>query len=235
MKRLWIDVHGGGPYWYGAQQRRTLAAAGAVAIKPSSAPGGGRHGARAASVTGVTDASSTGETSRSSGSNARNGGAASTRRPPACLAERGAGGRGSAGGRATLSGSGGSHSARPARHRVSGGRAVVAALGGSPLTQRQIRDLMTRDLTPEDYELLLLLDEGIKKAPTLSTVAVARLPKAGDSDWIGKACGICLATLEEGEDVRQLPACGHTYHGECICHWLTNSKATCPLCGSAVS
>lgn len=31
------------------------------------------------------------------------------------------------------------------------------------LTQRQLNDLMNRELTPEDYELLLSLDEGVAK------------------------------------------------------------------------
>lgn len=93
---------------------------------------------------------------------------------------------------------------------------------------------MTRELTPEDYELLLLLDEGVKKAPTLSSGAAAALPRASGSIWVGEECRICLCALEEGEDVRALP-CQHWYHGPCVERWLTGSRSACPVCGAEVS
>lgn len=105
------------------------------------------------------------------------------------------------------------------------------AVPTGPLTQAQIRELMSRDLTPEDYELLLLLDEGIKKAKTLNPEAAAALPRAPGTDWVGEECTICLCALEEDEDVRMMPACGHKFHAPCAERWLTSSKATCPLCG----
>jgi len=101
-----------------------------------------------------------------------------------------------------------------------------------PLTAAQIHQLMTRDLTPEDYELLLLLDEGVvKKAKTLSPETVAALPRASGSSWVNEACSICLCALEEDEDVRMLPTCGHLFHAPCAHRWLTSEKAFCPLCG----
>lgn len=110
-----------------------------------------------------------------------------------------------------------------------------AAQNNSPLTARQIRDLMSREISPEDYDLLLLLDEGVKKARTLSSGAAAALPQAEGSAWVGDACSICLCALEDGEDVRMLPACGHHFHAPCVEHWLSSSKATCPLCGVDVA
>lgn len=113
---------------------------------------------------------------------------------------------------------------------------LVANAGylGGPLTARQIQELMTRDLTPEDYELLLLLDEGVKKARTLSTSAAANLPRAEGTAWYGDECRICLCALEEGEDVVSLPGCGHLFHGPCAERWLSASKASCPLCGNEI-
>uniref|UniRef100_A0A7S0BCV0 Calmodulin n=1 Tax=Pyrodinium bahamense TaxID=73915 RepID=A0A7S0BCV0_9DINO len=90
---------------------------------------------------------------------------------------------------------------------------------------------MSRDLSPEDYELLLLLDEGVKKAKTLSPEIAALLPRAPGTAWVDEACSICLCALEEGEDVRLLPSCGHIFHGPCAQRWLTGEKAVCPLCG----
>uniref|UniRef100_J3LBC5 RING-type E3 ubiquitin transferase n=1 Tax=Oryza brachyantha TaxID=4533 RepID=J3LBC5_ORYBR len=37
-----------------------------------------------------------------------------------------------------------------------------------------------------------------------------------------------------GELVRQLPACGHLFHVDCIDMWL-HSHSTCPLCRCNVS
>jgi hypothetical protein len=48
-------------------------------------------------------------------------------------------------------------------------------------------------------------------------------------------CRICLCEFEKGDDVRALPRCGHMFHSSCAKHWLTTSKASCPLCGSEVA
>lgn len=95
---------------------------------------------------------------------------------------------------------------------------------------------MTRDITPEDYELLLLLDEGVvKKAKTLSPDTAALLPRATGVAWVDQECSICLCALEADEDIRMLPACGHFFHAPCAQRWLTSEKATCPLCGQEES
>ncbi|OEL29809.1 hypothetical protein BAE44_0009170 [Dichanthelium oligosanthes] len=62
---------------------------------------------------------------------------------------------------------------------------------------------------------------------------------AGGGDGSSKAgrralCPVCLEDVEAGEMVRQLPACGHLFHVECIDMWL-HSHATCPLCRCRVS
>uniref|UniRef100_A0A0D9VE98 RING-type domain-containing protein n=1 Tax=Leersia perrieri TaxID=77586 RepID=A0A0D9VE98_9ORYZ len=51
--------------------------------------------------------------------------------------------------------------------------------------------------------------------------------EAGKGD--GEPCSVCLEELHAGETVRQLPACGHVYHVECIDMWL-HSHRTCPMC-----
>lgn len=114
---------------------------------------------------------------------------------------------------------------RPAQQQPRGGH-------DGPLTAAQIQELMSRDLSPEDYELLLLLDEGVvKKSKVLTENCASALPRAIGTDWIDEACPICLCALEEDEDVRMLPTCGHQFHAPCAHHWLTVEKATCPLCG----
>ncbi|KAM3198370.1 hypothetical protein ACQJBY_073489 [Aegilops geniculata] len=42
-------------------------------------------------------------------------------------------------------------------------------------------------------------------------------------------CAVCLAGLQDGEQARFLPCCGHGFHAGCIGVWLA-SRSTCPLC-----
>ncbi|KAJ1278834.1 hypothetical protein BS78_04G109500 [Paspalum vaginatum] len=45
----------------------------------------------------------------------------------------------------------------------------------------------------------------------------------------GEPCSVCLEDILEGEVVRQLPACKHLFHVECVGMWL-HSHRTCPVC-----
>ncbi|KAG0533436.1 hypothetical protein BDA96_04G193400 [Sorghum bicolor] len=47
-------------------------------------------------------------------------------------------------------------------------------------------------------------------------------------------CAVCLAELQDGEEARFLPRCGHGFHAECVDMWLV-SHTTCPLCRLTVS
>ncbi|KAE8685626.1 Tetratricopeptide repeat-containing protein, putative isoform 1 [Hibiscus syriacus] len=42
-------------------------------------------------------------------------------------------------------------------------------------------------------------------------------------------CSVCLGDYQEEDKLQQIPACGHTFHMDCLDHWLAN-HATCPLC-----
>uniref|UniRef100_A0A803NMJ5 RING-type E3 ubiquitin transferase n=1 Tax=Cannabis sativa TaxID=3483 RepID=A0A803NMJ5_CANSA len=42
-------------------------------------------------------------------------------------------------------------------------------------------------------------------------------------------CAVCLAEFEEGEELRTLPECFHSFHAPCIDMWLF-SHTTCPVC-----
>lgn len=46
-------------------------------------------------------------------------------------------------------------------------------------------------------------------------------------------CSVCLSAFEDGEDIRQLPRCKHSFHAPCIDMWLY-SHSDCPLCRAAV-
>lgn len=40
---------------------------------------------------------------------------------------------------------------------------------------------------------------------------------------------MCLGEYQAEERLQQIPACGHTFHMDCIDNWLS-THATCPLC-----
>ena len=112
------------------------------------------------------------------------------------------------------------------------------------LTWRQIRALQERELTPEDYELLLVLAESVEKktvaAEDLERIAqfIVRaedLTAGGrflDVDEEVMSCCICMTDFEVADAVKILP-CEHAFHAACIDQWLSNS-VTCPLDGMSL-
>ncbi|KAK9110850.1 hypothetical protein Sjap_018910 [Stephania japonica] len=42
-------------------------------------------------------------------------------------------------------------------------------------------------------------------------------------------CSVCLGDYQAEDKLQQIPACGHTFHMNCIDHWLA-THTTCPLC-----
>jgi E3 ubiquitin-protein ligase ATL7/58/59 len=46
---------------------------------------------------------------------------------------------------------------------------------------------------------------------------------------IATRCSVCLADYQPDERLQRIPPCGHTFHIDCIDHWLS-TNTTCPLC-----
>ncbi|KAJ3694223.1 hypothetical protein LUZ60_009703 [Juncus effusus] len=67
----------------------------------------------------------------------------------------------------------------------------------------------------------------------LNSTAISSLPsftyKRSENDGLSMECSICLSSVEEGEIVRVLPKCKHSFHGNCVELWLQGHK-TCPVC-----
>eukprot|EP01098_Paradermamoeba_levis_P017069 TRINITY_DN957_c0_g1_i1.p1 TRINITY_DN957_c0_g1~~TRINITY_DN957_c0_g1_i1.p1 ORF type:complete len:380 (+),score=117.19 TRINITY_DN957_c0_g1_i1:118-1257(+) len=105
------------------------------------------------------------------------------------------------------------------------------------LTPQQIAQLQTRDLTPEDYELLLLLDKSVKPK-TVETKKVKGFPVVVvDQENLKQfegSCTVCLVDFEIGDKVKTLP-CKHYFHENCIDTWLTTSSVNCPIDGLSVA
>lgn len=103
---------------------------------------------------------------------------------------------------------------------------VVADIG---LTLAQITELQSRELTPEDYELLLILDASLPKK-TLSKSLIdtfKTITLTSDSDDV---CCVCMCSYAAGEVLKELP-CGHRFHSGCIETWLSTASTNCPVDG----
>eukprot|EP01114_Cavostelium_apophysatum_P006663 TRINITY_DN1808_c0_g1_i1.p1 TRINITY_DN1808_c0_g1~~TRINITY_DN1808_c0_g1_i1.p1 ORF type:complete len:347 (-),score=99.78 TRINITY_DN1808_c0_g1_i1:110-1150(-) len=109
-------------------------------------------------------------------------------------------------------------------------REFAASMG---LTTQQYIDLQSRDLTPEDYELLLLLDTTVKKK-TVSSDVVSKFATRNIDGPEVERCTICLVDFERNETVKILPRCNHCFHADCIRQWLTTSSVNCPIDGLPV-
>merc|ERR1719183_2773144 len=66
--------------------------------------------------------------------------------------------------------------------------------------------------------------------PTLDADAFVQLPRPSHESWIGETCSICLEALNADEDVREIPSCQHVFHCECLMPWVTERRASCPMC-----
>ncbi|KAG2392778.1 hypothetical protein C9374_011503 [Naegleria lovaniensis] len=106
--------------------------------------------------------------------------------------------------------------------------------------------LTTRELTEKDYELLLQLDNGVKKK-TVCSSALLSLPtcilsfeeKLVSTTFVeeempqvcqGDMCVTCMCDFEEGEELKWIPKCGHIFHKDCIDSWLESQSTVCPIC-----
>jgi len=87
---------------------------------------------------------------------------------------------------------------------------------------RLLYDMQFREITPDDYETLLRLDEAIRKR-TMAKSQVDAFEKVANAEG---DCPICITDLK-GAAVK-LP-CGHMFHQECIEIWLTGHASSCPI------
>ncbi|EDQ90473.1 uncharacterized protein MONBRDRAFT_7117 [Monosiga brevicollis MX1] len=111
---------------------------------------------------------------------------------------------------------------------------VLQANAARTARDKLLQDLQYRDITPEDYELLLELDEQLPKTTAdpallagLVVVSFAALSDHASSKPID--CSICMEAYTDSSAVVALPACHHVYHEACIRTWLEAYGAKCPL------
>eukprot|EP00929_Paragymnodinium_shiwhaense_P088733 TRINITY_DN49050_c0_g1_i1.p1 TRINITY_DN49050_c0_g1~~TRINITY_DN49050_c0_g1_i1.p1 ORF type:complete len:314 (+),score=32.05 TRINITY_DN49050_c0_g1_i1:79-1020(+) len=133
--------------------------------------------------------------------------------PPAGPARPMAGGATTGGATGTLRGVGG----------------MSAGFGAVRGVAPELVRLQYREITPEDYEILSLLDAAVPKMGTTPPSTVSRLPCLTARECLVSQCHVCLCELSPSTRVVRLP-CGHSFHPECISRWLTQCNGKCPLC-----
>lgn len=100
------------------------------------------------------------------------------------------------------------------------------------LTPEELADLLVRELTPEDYEMLLRLDEGVQRRPgyTADVSSVGALPERPvEANEAGSKCAVCFEAFVLGEPVKRL-RCTHMFHAACLTAWLVQTSNACPIC-----
>jgi hypothetical protein len=98
------------------------------------------------------------------------------------------------------------------------------------LSAAQLAAMLTRELTPADYELLLALDNAVA-AKTIKKDALAELLTPVQHVSADDVCCICFDELSASalSSLRQLP-CNHAFHKACIEKHLGEFSRRCPNC-----
>ncbi|XP_067661912.1 uncharacterized protein [Haliotis asinina] len=94
--------------------------------------------------------------------------------------------------------------------------------------------LQHRELSPEDYETLLRLDESVAPKTVAEDTLVSFKTDIVDEESAGEMCAVCMDSYEVGQTRKYLP-CDHVFHESCIDMWLKNSSMNCPLDGLSVT
>ena len=98
---------------------------------------------------------------------------------------------------------------------------------------RDFVSLQHRELTPEDYELLLQLDELVKKKTVSKAAFDSFAVFTAEEGLTCEQCAVCLEQYCTGQELKQLP-CSHFFHTGCIEQWLSTVSMNCPLDGLPV-
>lgn len=111
---------------------------------------------------------------------------------------------------------------------------------GAVLPEAVANDLLNREFTESDYELLTQLDSNANQQPSdipesvINKFPLEKVRERGPLLAPGMQCRICLRGYEVNQFVRKLPRCKHKFHKDCIDSWLLHSHPTCPVDGQVV-
>jgi hypothetical protein len=69
----------------------------------------------------------------------------------------------------------------------------------------------------------------LRVSPAWSELPIIVYTATSNPPAVSTDCPICLAEFADGEKLRLMPNCSHSFHVECIDQWLF-SHSSCPLC-----
>ncbi|KAI4306473.1 hypothetical protein L6164_029747 [Bauhinia variegata] len=69
----------------------------------------------------------------------------------------------------------------------------------------------------------------IKKLP----IILHQTPSDSNCALEDTECCICLGEFKDGDKLKVLPGCDHSFHSECVDKWLIN-HSSCPLCRASL-
>jgi len=115
-------------------------------------------------------------------------------------------------------------------------QALILAMGSSD----------RHDFTSDDYGILVALDSGggaaVNRGISIDTLDEqcpsrtfrnVEMRRQIEEDELPDPCVICLEVPKSREKVRQMPACKHVFHSNCVERWLVNHR-DCPCCKTPV-
>ena len=100
---------------------------------------------------------------------------------------------------------------------------------------RRLASLQYREISPNDYDLLLALDDTILPK-TVSKKVLEKFETRTVPVWMkdeNYVCCICFEMLSN--EMKELPSCGHCFHGSCIDTWLGTASNVCPIDQQVIS
>ena len=103
-------------------------------------------------------------------------------------------------------------------------------LGISLETFRALQELQVREITPDDYDLLMALHS----KPATKTLDAAQLASVTETFRMHTTetdtCTVCLGPMSAGDELCRLACAGrHTFHRHCIVEWLRTASCRCPV------
>ncbi|KAM7513760.1 hypothetical protein LguiA_003343 [Lonicera macranthoides] len=72
------------------------------------------------------------------------------------------------------------------------------------------------------------------KSGHFGSVSTVKYMKQEHGKENGGECPVCLSAFVDGEEVRQLNVCNHSFHVACIDTWLC-SHSSCPVCRASIA
>ncbi|KAJ6357738.1 hypothetical protein OIU78_005560 [Salix suchowensis] len=108
------------------------------------------------------------------------------------------------------------------------GSAALAITIYRYIAKRRSRARATQQL-PRQYGIETMETQSSVESSTAQHIPAFKFQKGTGLVGGDGTCAICLNEFEEGEELRILPECLHSYHVDCIDMWL-HSHTNCPMC-----